>query len=75
MAMIIGGQQLNAETEAFILRLETQRNDLLAACEAALEWHANFPHGNAEFEQSTSNEVYLRLQAAIAKARGNYDQP
>ena len=45
---------------------------LLEICRSALEWHSAFPHGNVEFEKTTSAELYQVLQAAIAKVeRGN----
>lgn len=46
--------------------------DLLAACEAALEWFAGFPHkGDAsDFDKSTAADAYSQLESAITKATG-----
>ena len=36
---------------------------LLTKC---LEWHANYPHGNRDWEEDTSNELYNEIQQTLA---------
>ena len=40
---------------------------LREACEHALNWTANFPYGNAAYEEMTCEELYNELRSALGK--------
>ena len=42
-----------------------QLDKLREVCEAALEWFAQYPFNNAQFERQTANEMYDNLQAVL----------
>ena len=45
--------------------LKAKNERLREACDAALEWFAQYPFNNAQFERQTANEMYDNLQAVL----------
>lgn len=47
------------------INYQARIKELEAVLQLALEWHANFPHGNEEFEKQTSNELYEQIKTIL----------